>query len=320
MISMNHAKPMIRVAAAAIKNQHGEILLAKRPPHKHKGDLWEFPGGKIEAGETDQEALIRELQEELNITPRTFQPLITLQHHYPEKSIELVVFLVTAFDGQLLANEGQPLAWVRPENMNHYAMPEADVPIVNALRLPRFIAITPFMRDELSFYQSCISLLAMGDVFLQLRDPTISDEQYSTIARTLLQQTPFRERVTLNRDAALVNSLEASAIHLNSAQLINRATLTADLRARFAWISASVHNQEELAHAERLGVDYVVLSPVQATATHPTATPLGWPRFSQWVATCAIPVYAMGGLSGDDYLCAVQHGAQGVAGIRGFWK
>ena len=83
---------MLRVVAAVIHNPRGEILIARRPLHKHQGGLWEFPGGKIEDGEEAAQALIRELQEELGITPTAFRPLLTVEHHYPDKSVRLEVW------------------------------------------------------------------------------------------------------------------------------------------------------------------------------------------------------------------------------------
>lgn len=311
---------MIRVAAAAIENTNGEILLAKRPPHKHKGDLWEFPGGKIEAGETDAAALVRELQEELNITATLYEPLISLVHHYPEQSVELVVFRVKAFNGELRANEQQPLTWVKPEAMHQFAMPEADVPIVNAIILPPFIAITPSMSDSEYFYKACERVLQMHSCFLQLRDHAIDDQLYCSIAKKLLKQLPdYQSRIILNRSVELVSNIACAGVHLGSVQLMRLSAEQVAAKRTQRWLSASCHNETELQHAHNIGLDYCFLSPVQTTASHPETSALGWEKFKEFSRTIALPIYALGGLSTKDIGTAKNYGAQGVAGITAFW-
>ncbi len=310
---------MIRVAAAAIKNEKGEILLAKRPPHKHKGDLWEFPGGKIEQNETDEQALVRELQEELNITATRWQPLIRLQHHYPEKSVELVVFTVTEFSGELHPNEGQPLTWVLPNEIHQFPMPEADVPIVNALQLPPFMAITPQLRDDEDFYRHCVSVLSQTDCFLHLRDPELNDHVFRRIVEKLLTHVAEHHRLIVNRHWPLIADLPIGGFHFSATQL---RALSPNVRQQIPkgkWLSASCHDENELKLAEQWQLDYCFLSPVQKTSSHPNVSPLGWPTFSETIIKTALPVYALGGLTRDDYSVALQHGAQGVAGIRNFW-
>lgn len=312
---------MIRVVAAAIENAHGDILLAQRPAHKHKGGLWEFPGGKVEAGESDGAALVRELQEELNITATHFAPLITLVHHYPEKSIELVVFRVRAYEGQLCANEQQPLVWVAPDRMSDYAMPEADVAIINALRLPPFIAITPRMSDDDSFYRACARTLAAHPCFLQLRDHTLCDASYRAIASTLLDRYPVdRSRVLLNRDPAQTLGLCCAGHHLTRHALTQLTSQQVTTYRQRGWLSVSCHAADELALASNLGFDFVLLSPVQPTASHPERLPLGWRGFQSLRRGLPLPVYALGGLHVADLTTAYDCGAQGIAGISGLWR
>ncbi|HMY01358.1 MAG TPA: 8-oxo-dGTP diphosphatase MutT, partial [Agitococcus sp.] len=138
---------MLNVVAAVIHNSHGQLLLAQRPLHKHQGGLWEFAGGKVDAGETAEQALVRELQEELGITATQYRSLLTVEHHYPDKSVRLNVFRVTAFDGEAHGAEGQPIAWVKPENLYDYQFPAANVPILKAAVLPDMYCMTPEPTD-----------------------------------------------------------------------------------------------------------------------------------------------------------------------------
>lgn len=130
---------IIHVAAGVIikrpsASETVEILLAKRPAHTHKGGLWEFPGGKVEAEELVQDALARELAEELAITVEESSSLLQVPYAYPEKTVLLDVWLVTAFSGKPQGNEGQVVKWVKLADLKGYAFPEANTPIVEFLQ------------------------------------------------------------------------------------------------------------------------------------------------------------------------------------------
>ncbi len=127
-------KKRIHVAAGVILSPEGQILLALRPKTVHQGGLWEFPGGKVEADEIVEQALIRELQEELAITVTACEPLVEVSHDYTDKSVLLDVWIVSAFTGEPKGNEGQQVRWVKPEQLAEYDFPEANVPIVEAVQ------------------------------------------------------------------------------------------------------------------------------------------------------------------------------------------
>lgn len=135
------APDWLHVAAGVIVGPEGQILIAERAKHRHQGGLWEFPGGKVEPGETVQQALARELWEELNIHVGHARPLIQIRHRYPDKSVLLDVWRVESFTGEPHGREGQPLAWVCPEALVQYAFPAANVPIVTAARLPAVLPV-----------------------------------------------------------------------------------------------------------------------------------------------------------------------------------
>lgn len=124
------------LVVAAVIRRGGRILIARRAAHQHQGGLWEFPGGKVEPAEAVQAALVRELREELGITPTAFSPLIRIEHDYPDKSVCLDVWTVTDFAGEPLGREGQPLAWVTEDELPAHDFPAANRPIVTAARLP----------------------------------------------------------------------------------------------------------------------------------------------------------------------------------------
>ena len=129
-----HVAVHVAVAVIVHQNDSNKILIAKRPDHVHKGGLWEFPGGKVEQGEHVFEALARELEEELAIFVLQAEPLINIQHDYPEKSVLLDVWKVTEFSGNAKENEGQAIEWVSVSQLNEYSFPEANNLIISELQ------------------------------------------------------------------------------------------------------------------------------------------------------------------------------------------
>jgi len=123
---------IVTVAACALVDPDGRVLLAQRPEGKPMAGLWEFPGGKVEAGETPEQTLIRELQEELGIVVKEacLAPLTFASHGYPEFHLLMPLYVCRRWDGIVTAKEGQALSWVRPNRLRDYPMPPADVPLV----------------------------------------------------------------------------------------------------------------------------------------------------------------------------------------------
>jgi len=124
---------IVRVAAAVIVKDE-KVLIAKRPLDKHKGGYWEFPGGKIEPGESPQKALYREILEELAIEIKSPTPFKKLQFDYPEKSVELDFYLIECFSGQPKGMEGQEVRWVEKSALEDFQFPEANLPVLELLK------------------------------------------------------------------------------------------------------------------------------------------------------------------------------------------
>ena len=129
-------RPIVIVAACALLDQESAVLIAKRPEGRPLAGLWEFPGGKVEAGEEPEEALIRELHEELgiDIVKRDLTPLTFASHAYPDFHLLMPVYLCRRWQGSVAAHEGQELLWVKPDALHLYDMPPADEPLKIALR------------------------------------------------------------------------------------------------------------------------------------------------------------------------------------------
>ncbi|MCP3669764.1 MAG: Nudix family hydrolase [Gammaproteobacteria bacterium] len=313
------ASAPIHVAAAVIRDARGRTLLTKRPEHLHQGGLWEFPGGKLELGETIWQALRREIREELGLQLLGHRPLIRNLHHYPDKSVLLDVHLVTDYQGIPVGLEGQPLEWVEPGCLSDYPMPAADLPVVRAIDLPdRYLITGPDPTRQGQFLNRLEQALGSGLRLVQLRAGDIPDDELLELGRGALELCHAKgARLLLNSSPELAEEIGADGVHLNSRRLHQQ---TERPLPETSLIAASCHTEEELSHAAAIGLDFAVLSPVQTTGSHPEAEPLGWGRFRGMVDSATIPVYALGGMRQSDLNTAWEHGAQGIAGISCFWN
>lgn len=308
----------IHVVAAALVDLRGRILIAKRPEQVHQGGRWEFPGGKLEPGETLAVALARELNEELGIRVSSSRPLIRVHHDYDDRHLLLDVHRVTGYTGDPHGREGQPIAWLHPDAMDPAAFPAADRPIISALRLSECYLITGAdPRTPGRFMDRLDRALAWGIRLVQLRAHDLSDADYADLAQGAFRLCArYGARLLLNRDPHLVRDLPCHGLHLTGQRL---AALVRRPPDDWRLVGASCHTAQDLVHATHLGLDYALLSPVRATRSHPDAHPIGWERFAALAEGAGLPVYALGGLGPGDLDVAFAHGAQGIAAIRGFW-
>ncbi|WP_409525300.1 Nudix family hydrolase [Nitrincola sp. MINF-07-Sa-05] len=307
---------VIHVVAAVIVDAAGQILIARRPESKHQGGLWEFPGGKVEVGETPLDALQRELHEELGIDVNQARPLIQILHRYPDKSVKLDVWRVDGFSGEAHGKEGQPVCWVDEAELDEYAFPAANKPIITALRLPERMLITgDCTLDE---YPARVeAALLQGVRLVMLRAHDLDINQLKPLWHELNQICDdHNARLVLNSSIEVANELQAGAVHLTAERLGRLAGRDA-FNGRM--LSASCHSPQELEMAQQKGLDFVTLSPVMPTLSHPDQPALGWSVFSGWVENVTLPVYALGGMDESCLEQAWASGAQGVAGISSWW-
>jgi 8-oxo-dGTP diphosphatase len=308
----------IHVVAGVLCDTSGGILLTQRPAGKHLAGMWEFPGGKCELGEAPQDALRRELREELGIEAGALEPLIAVPWQYREKSIFLDVYRVLDYRGQAHGRETQALRWVPTDELAHVDMPAADRPVISALRLPRRYLITPEPDGDVDdFLRRFATALVPGELLVQLRSKRLSsaDLRAQVVrARDIASQTGAQ--MLLNGHLDLVRELDLDGIHLPAAELLR---CTSRPLAENRWVGASCHDARELAHAVAIGVDFVALGPVHTTASHPGSTTLGWRKFTELCAKASLPAYALGGMAQSDLPRALAAGAQGIAGISTFW-
>ena len=128
-------KPRMRVVAAALFDAVGRVLIAQRPQGKHMAGWWEFPGGKVGIGESDRDALVRELREELGVEVRPDYEVARLSHDYPDRTVDLVLWRAQLLDGAPQALDGQALKWVKCQSLGNERLLPADAPFIAALQL-----------------------------------------------------------------------------------------------------------------------------------------------------------------------------------------
>lgn len=308
----------VNVVAAAILGRDDKVLIAKRADHLHQGGKWEFPGGKIEQDESTEDALCRELNEELGIRPTRFEPLITICHEYPELRVSLDVWCVTRFLGEPKGREGQVLAWVDRSELHQYTFPEANYPILKALSFPDNYLITPEPRaDRTVFWDQLETVLNRGHKLIQLRAKKLRADDYLELAQQAKRLCDrYGARLIINGEPEWVKRLAAHGIQMSRGRLLRHRTRP--LPAGYL-IGASCHNLTELAWANQIGADFAVVSPVKETRTHPDIRPMGWEKFRTLCATSNIPVYALGGMLPEDLTQARRCGGQGIAAISSLW-
>jgi 8-oxo-dGTP diphosphatase len=308
---------IVEVMAGVIRDARGRILLARRTEGRDLAGLWEFPGGKHEPGESAEDALVRELHEELGIDVELGPPLITVPQLYPDKRLRLDVRIVAHWRGNARGREGQALVWVPPHKLASYAMPPADRPVVAALLQPSHYLVTPTPEDDDALWLLQLeAALAAGVRRVQLRAPGLDPARWRLLAAQAVERCRHAgAEVLINADAALATEL-GTGLHLPSALLHAQHQRPLPPEQPLA---ASCHVLEDLIAAEALGCDFVVLGSVRATPSHPGVAGMGWDTFATLREHVALPIYAIGGLTPDDLDEARAHGAQGVAAIRSLW-
>jgi 8-oxo-dGTP diphosphatase len=309
--------PRIEVAAAVVLREDGSFLLGQRPAGKVYAGYWEFPGGKVETGESPLAALTRELHEELGIDVELAYPWLTRDYDYEHAAVRLRFFRVVRWSGALHGHENQIFSWQLPAAVRVAPLLPANAPILRALRLPPVYGIShASVLGREGFVRRLESALAGGLRLVQVREKQMPEEELARfLAHVMGLAHGYGARVLLNGNVGLAQRAGADGVHLTAAQLMQF-----DRRPAIELVGASCHDERELARAATIGADFVVLGPVAATPSHPEIPGMGWARFANRVADYSLPVYALGGLIPADIETAWQAGAHGISMMRGAWS
>lgn len=304
------------VAAGILIRPDGQFLLGSRPQGKPYAGWWEFPGGKLEAGETARQALDRELHEEMGITVTAAHPWLVQTFTYPHATVRLNFFKVTGWEGEPHPHEGQAFAWQMPGALSVEPVLPANTPILRGLQLPPALALSNVAElGEAAWLARFDARLADGLRWLVLREPQLAPDDYAELARKAVAMADRAgAKVLLHGTPDLARAIGAAGVHLSTSQLMHT-----DTRPE-GWFGASVHTIEELAKAAALEADYAVLGSIKPTPTHPGGAVLGWDGFTKLVSQgWPFPVYGIGGLGMADMPDACAAGGQGVAMLRAAW-
>jgi 8-oxo-dGTP diphosphatase len=310
------SRPLVDVAVGVLVRPDGRFLLADRPDGKPYAHYWEFPGGKLEPGESVAQALSRELHEELGIDVGPVRPWVVREFEYPHAHVRLHFSRVQSWSGDLHAREGQSFRFCALDDLPEGPLLPATVPVLRWLALPSICAISNASElGQAEFLRRLDQQLTRGLRLVQFREPSLAP----SVAESVFQQSLERVRAAGGR--LLVSSRHphdwarcADGVHLTARDL-----LACRGRPDSAWVSASTHGVAELKRAAELGLDFALHGPVAATASHPGVTGCGWNRFSEMTAAAKLPVYAIGGLVPADVERAQDAGAHGIALQRAIW-
>lgn len=312
---MNRKK--VDVAAAVITRADGSFLLGQRAPDTFYPGYWEFPGGKVEPGETPRDALIRELHEELGLRVETAWPWIVREHEYEHAHVRLYFFEVPRWSGEVTDHIHSALSWQRIDALDVGPMLPANGPVLASLALPHEYGITHAWQigTEIQLAQ-LDAALARGLRLVQVREALLDATTRERFAREVVARAHAAgARVLINTDVELARAIGADGVHMPADMLAKL-----DVRPTLALVAASCHTRAELARAAALGIDFAVLGPVKPTLSHPDRPALGWAAFADLAASLPLPVFALGGLACVDMEAARASGAHGMAAVRAAWR
>ncbi|MEP6609134.1 MAG: Nudix family hydrolase [Burkholderiaceae bacterium] len=310
------ARTAVDVAAGVLIRADGCVLLASRPAGKPYASYWEFPGGKVENNESILDALTRELHEELSIEVASAHPWLVRVFDYPHALVRLHFFRVFAWRGEIRAREHQDFGFFSPCRLPSGPLLPATLPVVKWLDLPPIYAVSAVAElGPTLFLQRLDAALERGLRWLQFREPLLHKDELASLFPQVLA------RVRAAGATLLVNSRHPRALweRADGVHLTAEDMARTNSRPEVPWVAASAHSSVEIERAASLGVDCVVVGPVQKTTTHPDRVPLGWIAFSETIAASPVPVYALGGLRLSDLTKAINCGAHGIAMMTGLW-
>lgn len=312
-------KPRIDVAVAVVFNRSGQVLWGCRPEGKPYAGYWEFPGGKVEPGETVWQALVRELKEELDITATAGGPWFRIEHDYEHANVRLHLYRVWEFEGEPRALERQQFTWASLDSSDLSPILPATAPLLPTLAQPAIMALTNYEAG----FEACSNRLEMGlkkvggPVYVQFREKNLLDQdllQAFSHCKRLCESQGHRLLINsatwLNlrqRVATLPSPLHLTEQHLLSGEFADQACQ-----------GASIHSASALQVAFQRGLAYAVLGAVAETPSHPGQAGLGWSGFQAIAATARLPVFAIGGLGLSDLETARLQGAHGLAVLSRF--
>ena len=299
------SKPVVNVAIALLFHQ-AKVLVGWRTAKQHQGNKYEFPGGKVEQGETAEQACRREVFEEVGVDLEQWHSFDIIQHEYDDIVVNLHLFYASVTTAQLQDIQ-QPWAWYRRDQLRNLNFPKANQAIIERLYWSPYIKISENLHE--------IQHIA-PETLLYWRIDELQTSQLQQLAQlTSAQLAKLIINIEIWEGLPSEIKKQIFTIHFKQYQVMQLNTQKLPHGVRCL---AACHDLAALQKAQQVGCEAVFLSPVLATESHPDTATLGWAQFSDLAAHSTIPVFALGGLKPNDLTFAQQHHAYGVAGIRAF--
>lgn len=304
--------------AVGVLQKESKVCLALRQKHQSHANHWEFPGGKIEQDEMPIEALKREFLEELAVETHHWKPLIVIPWDYEKVSVRLHVYTTAEYSSEPIGNEGQQVKWFEIADLDKLTLPAANKGILLALQLADKYMITGNFSGFDDALQKLSSALESGIELCQLRAKELGTQEFSEIAQAAISLChKHKTKILLNGKVELLTDFPAAdGVQLASNLIYDYKTRPI---AKNKLLGVSTHTNEDIQQALKIDADFILLSPVKETSSHPGVPGIGWETFAQKVQSITVPVYALGGMKAEDVQVAKSHGGQGVAAISGFW-
>jgi len=306
--------PVVDVAASIVRAPDGRVLMAERTLGQISPGFWELPGGKIDTGESAEQAAIRELVEEIGICALKLRPWICYEHPFRLRRVRLHFFKVDRWEGSPHGREGQRLAWIDPAMPSVAPILPSVERVLDALGLPPLYAVCRSL--DHGGVAAMLEQIAVGVRnglrLLQLREPDMPPDQRVALARRVNAiAAPAGARVLLVGSALEARRAGLAGVH-STAKDLQRLKGRPPVKL---WI-CSCHNEGDLARASALGADAATISPILGSAAHPNRPALGWDGLHRLGASARLPLYVQGGLDGIFPEQARRAGAIGISTAR----
>ncbi len=301
--------PAIEVAASIVEDSAGRVLVAERTPRQLSAGFWELPGGKMEPGETPEQAAARELLEETGLTATSLRPWVSYTHDFPTRRLRLHFFRATGWRGTARGHEGQRLAWVTPSAPEVGPLLASNRRVMLGLGLPKFLAVSggEGEADSAMALAQARSALAFGAKLILVSHKNLPPDQRISLARRISELASATGADIVIEGSALEARRACVAGAVASARELRRTTVRPPLSI---W-GARCRDAADLAHAVALGADFVLVAPVLASLDG--TRPIGWAAFAALAELAPLPVFAQGGLLPSMLREATGHGAAGLA-------